>query len=47
MCLQGVLEHLVMVDRLLYLKEHGLLAHHQPVFDDCISPRSVAILSQK
>ncbi|XP_065884444.1 probable methyltransferase-like protein 25 isoform X2 [Dysidea avara] len=46
-CLQGVLEHLVMLDRLLYLKEHDLSSHHKAVFDDCISPRSVAIISHR
>ena len=44
-CLQGAIESLVLLDRLLYLKEHGIGAKLEPLFDDAISPRNVAIAS--
>ena len=44
--MQGVLESLVVVDRLIFLQEAGLTAECVAVFDEDISPRNIAILAQ-
>ena len=45
--LQGVLESLILVDRLIFLKECELHAEIIPVMDDFISPRNIAIVAWK
>lgn len=43
--MQGVLESLILTDRLAFLKEAGFLeATLQPVFDPLISPRNMALV---
>ena len=57
MCLQGPLESLVLLDRLLFMEECGVTmetlkqdntthAHVKlvPLFDDYVSPRSIALV---
>ena len=46
-CMQGVLESLVLLDRRSFLKEHQLAADLVPVFDDNISPRNMALLATR
>ena len=46
MCVQGVLESLVVVDQLLFLQEAGLTAECVALCDEDISPRNIAILAQ-
>lgn len=43
-CLQGVMEALVLVDRWTFLMENKLSVDLVPVFDDTISPRNMALL---
>lgn len=45
--LQGVLESLILRDRLQYLEEKGIKAHLVKAFDDYISPRNIAIVAFK
>ncbi len=44
-CMQPVIETLIHVDRILYLREHGISARLEPVFDEEVSPRNTAILA--
>lgn len=44
MCMQGVLESLLVADRTVFLQERGLTPMVVPLFDDLISPRNMAII---
>ncbi|KAL5716207.1 hypothetical protein ACHQM5_017931 [Ranunculus cassubicifolius] len=48
-CLGPVVETLILLDRLLFLQEHGnsVKAAMLPIFDPVLSPRNVAIIAQK
>ena len=43
--MQGLLESLVVVDRLLFLRERGFSPLPVPLFDDLVSPRNIAIVT--
>ena len=43
--LAGLIESLLLVDRLLYLEEHGLVASVEPLFDPSISPRNCCLVA--
>ena len=45
--LQPVAEALILVDRVVYLRENGLSASLQQIFDDRISPRCFVTLAEK
>jgi len=44
-CMQGILESLIVIDRLMFLQENRLTPDVIPVFDEDISPRNLAILA--
>lgn len=45
--LQPVAEALILVDRVVYLKENGLSASLRQIFDDRISPRCFVTIAEK
>lgn len=45
--LQGVLESILLHDRVQYLRERGFEAKLVSVFEDHISPRNIAIYAKK
>ena len=45
--LQGVIEMLILLDRVQYLKERGMKTLLVKAFDDNISPRNTAIVAFK
>lgn len=45
--LQPVAEALILVDRVVYLRENGIDASLQQIFDDRISPRCFVTLAEK
>lgn len=45
--MQRVLETLILMDRVVYLRENGLDAELVPVFDVTISPRTFAIVVRR
>lgn len=45
--LQPVLETVILLDRVLYLRENNVDAYVMPVFDDHVSPRSLAVIATK
>ena len=47
MVLQPVLESLLHVDRLLFMKQKGYQVRYSHIFDDELSPRNVAIIVNK
>ena len=46
-CLQPVLEGVLLIDRMLFLREHALSAELVPLFDDRLSPRAWALVARK
>ncbi len=45
--MQKVLETIILIDRVEYLKENGLDAELVPVFDVEVSPRTFAIVAKR
>ncbi len=45
--MQGALESLVLLDRLVCAREWGLQAELVPVFDEELSPRNMALLAYR
>lgn len=43
--MQGVMETLLLIDRLTFLRERGLSPILLPLFDDLVSPRNIAIVT--
>ncbi|XP_043246486.1 protein RRNAD1-like [Amphibalanus amphitrite] len=46
-CLQPVLEGLLLLDRMLFLREHAISAELMPLFEDQLSPRTWALMAWK
>lgn len=46
-CMQGVLESLVLLDRLVCMQEWGVRAELLPLFDEVLSPRNMALVGYK
>ncbi|CAD5120496.1 DgyrCDS9062 [Dimorphilus gyrociliatus] len=42
-----VIESVILLDRLLFLKEQGFKSYIQPIFDPSVSPRNFALISEK
>ena len=47
MTLQPVLESLIVIDRLQFLREHDISAIAVPIFNEEISPRNLALIGWK
>ena len=47
MTLQPVLESLIVIDRLQFLREHDISAIVVPIFNEEISPRNLALIGWK
>ncbi|CAH1788871.1 unnamed protein product [Owenia fusiformis] len=45
--LQPVLETLITLDRMIFLRENGISAEIKPIFDEYVSPRNLALLANK
>ena len=43
--MQGVMESLVVADRVVFLQERGLKPALVPLFNDLVSPRNIAIVT--
>ena len=43
--MQPVIETLIHVDRILFLREQGIFATLEPIFNEEISPRNIAIVA--
>lgn len=46
-CIQQVIETIILYDEVIYLRENGLEAELVPVFDLHVSPRGVAIITKR
>ena len=46
-CIQRVIETIIVYDEVIYLRENGLEAELVPVFDLHVSPRGVAIITKR
>ena len=45
--IQPVLESIILIDRIIFLREAGIGAKLVPIFEDHISPRNLAIVAIK